>query len=181
MPEVIKGVKLIAMDVDGVLTDGLIYYGSLAGGETELRGFHVHDGQGIALAKRANLLVAVITAKEAKSVERRTKDLGIIEVLQGRRKKWQAMKDLLERYRLRPEEACYIGDDIADLPVMRRVGFPVAVGNAVAEVKAGAKLVTQRRGGQGAVREVVEFILKRQGKWNDVLLSCYAELEAEEP
>jgi len=181
MAEVMKGLKLIAMDVDGVLTDGVIYYASLAGKEAELRGFHVHDGQGIALAKRAGLLVSVITAKEAKSVERRTKDLDIIEVLQGRRKKWSAMKDLMDRYRLRADEVCFIGDDIADVPVLKRVGFPVAVANAVEEVKEVAKLVTRRRGGQGAVREVVELILRRQGKWRDVLLSCYAELEAEEP
>jgi len=180
MPEILKGIKLIALDVDGVLTDGTIYYASLAGGEAELRGFHVHDGQGIALAKRAGLLVSVITAKESKSVERRTKDLDIIEVMQGRRKKWTAVKELLGRYRLRSDEVCYIGDDIADVPVMKRVGFPVAVGNAVEEVKTVAKLITRRKGGQGAVREVVEFILRRQGKWQDVLLSSYAELEAEE-
>jgi 3-deoxy-D-manno-octulosonate 8-phosphate phosphatase (KDO 8-P phosphatase) len=176
----IKSIKMIALDVDGVLTDGLITYAALPGGEAELREFHVHDGQGVALAKRAGLLVSVITAKEARSVERRTKDLDIIEVLQGRRKKWSAMKELLERYRLRPDEVCYIGDDIADVPVMKRVGFPVAVANAVEEVKAAAKMVTRRAGGHGAVREVVEFILKRQGRWRDVLLSCYAELETED-
>jgi 3-deoxy-D-manno-octulosonate 8-phosphate phosphatase (KDO 8-P phosphatase) len=181
VPEGVRKIKLIAMDVDGVLTDGLIYYSSLAGGKEKLRGFHVHDGQGIALARRAGLLVAVITAKEAKSVERRARDLGISEVLLGRQKKWSAVKELMERHGLRPNQVCYIGDDIPDVPVMKRVGFPVAVANAVEEAKAAAGLVTRRRGGQGAVREAIEFILRRQGKWRDALLSWYEELETEEP
>lgn len=181
MPETIRGIKLIVMDVDGVLTDGLIYNFSLAGGEEKLRGFHVHDGQGIVLARRAGLLVAMVTAKEGKSIEHRAREMGIAEILQGRQKKWPAVKALMDRYGLRPNEVCYIGDDLSDLPVMKRVGFPVAVANAVEEVKAAAGLVTRRKGGQGAVREAIEFILRRQGKWRDALFSWVKELETEEP
>lgn len=174
MPDPIRFVKMIAMDVDGVLTDGIIYQG--AKGE-EMRGYHVHDGQGISLAKRAGLIVAVITTKESRSVEDKAKELQVSEIHQGKRKKWASIRELIEKHKLRPEEVCYIGDDIADVPVMKRVGFPIAVANATSEAKRVARYVTKNPGGRGAIREVIELILSKQEKLKDVLLECYAELE----
>lgn len=179
MPRNIKKIKLIAMDVDGVLTDGLIYYSSQTSGTGELRGFHVHDGEGIALARKAGLLVVWITAKDSKSIKRRAQDLGITEVLLGKKDKWAALKEVMARHELSASEVCYIGDDLPDLPVMKRVGFSVAVANAVKEVKDAARLVTKLSGGKGAVREAVEHLLRRQGKWKAALKSLYPEQDKE--
>jgi 3-deoxy-D-manno-octulosonate 8-phosphate phosphatase (KDO 8-P phosphatase) len=163
VPAKIKKIRLIAMDVDGVLTDGLIYYSSLGNPPMDLRGFHVHDGVGIALAREAGVLVALVSSKRSRAIERRARDLGVTEVLLGKRDKWAALKEMMTRHRLSASEVCYIGDDLPDLPVMKRVGFPVAVANAVTEVKKSATLVTKHPGGQGAVREAIEFILRRRG------------------
>jgi len=175
VPLNIKKIKLIAMDVDGVLTDGLIYYGSLGNHEVDLRGFHVHDGEGIALARKAGLQVALVSSKKGGSIARRARDLEITEVLLGKKDKWTAIRGIMARQGLSAKEVCYLGDDLPDLAVMKRVGFPVAVANAVREVKEAAKHVTRARGGQGAVREAVELVLKRQGKWRDTLRSFQPE------
>ncbi len=155
-------VKLIALDVDGVLTDGSIIYGPE---DFEVKIFSVKDGQGITLARRGRIEVAFITARISDALIKRAKDLGVIEVHQGIEDKWECLKKIMTRYQLKEDEVMYIGDDIVDLPVMKNVGWPVAVADAIEEVKEAAKYVTKLPGGKGAVREVINKVLKAQGKY----------------
>lgn len=161
-----ENIKLIAMDVDGVLTDGSIVYGT---GDFELKVFCVKDGQGITLARRARIEIAFITARISDALRKRAKDLGVIEVHQGVDDKWGCLKKIIVRYQLDPKEVLFIGDDIIDIPVMRNVGYPVAVADAIDEVKEIAKYVTENRGGRGAVREVINLVLKSQGKYEGLM------------
>ena len=154
------------MDVDGVLTDGSIIYGT---GDFEIKVFCVKDGQGISLARRARIEIAFITARISDALVKRAKDLGIIEVHQGVDDKWLCMQKILQRYQLKSEEVLYIGDDIVDIPLMINIGYPVAVADAVDEVKEIAKYVTNTPGGKGAVREVINLVLKAQGKYNNII------------
>jgi 3-deoxy-D-manno-octulosonate 8-phosphate phosphatase (KDO 8-P phosphatase) len=144
------------VDVDGVLTDGGLYYGDR--GEV-LKRFDVRDGQGLVLLREAGLLVAIVTRKQSAMVSRRAQDLGIAEVHQDVVDKAAAVKDLLARHRLTPDQACYVGDDVGDLPALAAVGLPVAVADAVAEVRRAATYVTRAKPGHGAVREVCNLIL----------------------
>lgn len=164
--EGLKAVKLIAMDVDGVLTDGRI---CLDQEGRELKSFSALDGMGIVLARRAGLPVVFITARGSKAVRARAAELGVDAIYENRKSKTAAFNSLLERFRFSEGQVCYIGDDLMDLPVLRRAGFPVAVSNAVPDVKKAARYVTKTSGGSGAVREVVERILKAQGLWKKVL------------
>ncbi len=159
---VARGIKLLILDVDGVLTDGSII---LDNGGNELKAFHVRDGHGIKMLNRAGVAIAIITGRESEVVERRARELGIRDVFQGRRSKLAAFETLLGRYGIRPDEVAYVGDDIIDAPVMARVGLPVAVGDADDATKKFAVLVTKQPGGRGAVREVTDFILKAKGLW----------------
>jgi 3-deoxy-D-manno-octulosonate 8-phosphate phosphatase (KDO 8-P phosphatase) len=161
-----KYIKLLILDVDGVLTDGHIIFGH--DGEL-MKNFHSQDGLGIAAAHKAGLKTAIITGRESQIVHLRSSELKIMDVYQGSMNKVEAFTALLAKYSLKAEEVAYVGDDLIDLPVMVQVGLSCAVANAVEEVKKHAHLVTNHRGGQGAVREVVEFILKSQGKWDDIV------------
>ena len=154
-----KNIKLIAMDVDGVLTDGSITYGT---GDLEIKSFYVKDGQGITLARKERIEIAFITARISDALVKRAKDLGVIEVHQGIVDKWNCMEKIIKRYNLSKEQILYIGDDIVDLNVMKNVGFPVAVADATDEVKEIAKYITKKPGGRGAVREVIDMVLKTQ-------------------
>lgn len=156
-----RKVRLLLLDVDGVMTDGKVILGP---GKMELKEFHAHDGLGIALAKAAGLLVGIITARDSEAVKRRAKELGIDSVKQGFIRKEEAYEELLKKHGLRDEEVAYIGDDLLDLPLMRRVGFSISVSNGVDELKRAAHYVTKKRGGEGAIREVVELLLAAQGK-----------------
>jgi 3-deoxy-D-manno-octulosonate 8-phosphate phosphatase (KDO 8-P phosphatase) len=158
--------RLLIMDVDGVLTDGRIIQDCHG---HELKVFDVKDGHGIVMAHRANLRTALISGRESASLTRRAEELGIELVFQKIWNKLEVYEKLLGDLQLRHDEVGYIGDDVIDIPVLRRVGLAVAVADAVDEVKATAHLVTQRAGGQGAVREVLEFILKAQGHWQTLL------------
>lgn len=144
------------MDVDGVLTDGGMYYAETG---DELKKFNTRDGQGLALLREAGLLTAIVTRERTEIVTRRAAKLRISEVHQGVLDKLAVVKDLLARHGIAPEDACYIGDDIGDLDVLRFVGLPVAVRDAMRSVRDAARLVTRTRGGEGAVREVCELIL----------------------
>ena len=166
MKDKIKKIKLLVMDVDGVLTDGKIVYDSR--GE-ELKHFDVQDGFGIVFFKTAGFKTAIITARVSKVVTIRAKDLRIDKVYQDAYPKIGAYNRLLKDFGLKDESVCFIGDDLVDIPVLKRVGFAVAVPNAVSEVREVVDYVTQRRGGAGAVREVIELILKVHGKWADIL------------
>lgn len=161
----LKRIKLLLLDVDGVMTDGRIIYDN-EGGET--KAFDVKDGHGLKLIQRAGIQVGIITGRQSAVVDRRASELGIGHVFQGAKDKMQPFRSLLETLALDPSEVAYMGDDIVDLPVMRQVGFSATVADAVDEVKAHADLVTSRVGGRGAVREVCDLLLKECGRWDDV-------------
>jgi len=158
--------KLLILDVDGVLTDGTIIVGP--GGE-ELKGFNSLDGHGIRLWLRSGLEVAFLSGRRSEPVEIRGRELGVRHILQDCFDKLPAVQQLLEKCKLSAEESAYIGDDVTDLPAMRYVGFAAAVANAVEEVKQCADYVTCLSGGKGAVREVIEYILKGSGRWQGVM------------
>ncbi|MBN1917420.1 MAG: HAD-IIIA family hydrolase [Verrucomicrobia bacterium] len=159
-------IRLIIIDVDGVLTDGTVLVGEA--GEPTKR-FHVHDGLGLKLAMQAGKIVALMTSAGSEGLLRRAEQLGIERVYQYVPEKGRAYEELRDELGLRDEEICYIGDDLIDLAPMTRAGLPVAVANAVDEVKAVARFVTTRPGGQGAVREVVERILNEEGVWGGIV------------
>ena len=163
--EKIKRVKLLILDVDGVLTDGSINY---TDDGREFKSFDVKDGHGIKLLMRSGIDVALITARESNVVAVRAKDLGINDVYQGRKEKLGAFEEILAGKGLSADETAYAGDDIIDLPVLRRAGFSVAVQDAVEEVIKAVDYVTERPGGRAAVRELTDLILKVQGSWADV-------------
>ena len=163
-----KKIKLVIFDVDGVMTDGGIYVGP----EGELyKPFNCKDGLGITLAHRSGLRTAIITGRESKQLAYRAGELHITEVMQGHRNKRGAYKELKERQNLADEEIAYVGDDLIDLPVMLQVGLPLAVADAVAEVRDCSMVVSGKEGGHGAIRELLEFILTAPGKWEAIVAS----------
>ena len=162
----IKKIKLLVMDCDGVLTDGGIIYDHEG---REIKVFNVRDGHGIKLLKRAGLDCAIITARSSEALKKRGAELSIIMLYQGALDKRAAYEDILARTGLRPEETAFVGDDLVDIPVMSRAGFAVSVKDGVKEVKKAAHYVTECKGGRGAIREVVEILLKTQGKWEGIL------------
>ena len=159
-------IKLLILDVDGVLTDGSII---LDNEGNELKRFHVRDGHGIKMLIRAGIEVAIITGRYSKVVERRAQELGIREVFQRCHIKTVAFDHLVETLNLAAEEIAFVGDDIVDIPILRRVGLPITVQDAVDEAKEYAALVTENPGGRGAVREVCDFLLKAKGSWESVM------------
>ena len=161
-----KKIKLIIFDVDGTLTDGGIYIGT--NGEI-FKAFNCQDGFGIVTAHKLGLKTAIITGRESVITSNRAKELGITAVKQGQMDKRNAYKELKAEFNLRDEEIAYVGDDIIDLPVFVQVGFRAAVGNANIELKERAHFVAKNDGGKGAVREVLEFIFKSQGKWTEIV------------
>ncbi len=165
----INEIKLLILDVDGVLTNGAITYSDDG---REYKSFNVRDGHGIKLLMRAGIEVAVITARSSSIVERRCKELGIEHLYQGALTKLVVYEELLIKLGMDPSETAYVGDDLIDRPVLVRAGFSAAPSDAVAEVREVVDCVTQAPGGGGAVREVVEIILKIQGKWEEVT-ECY--------
>jgi 3-deoxy-D-manno-octulosonate 8-phosphate phosphatase (KDO 8-P phosphatase) len=168
----LKRVKLLLCDVDGVLTDGSVYIG----GATEFKRFNIQDGLGLVLWRRAGLKSGWVSARPSSATQRRARELKIDFLIQqtDRCSKVAAVEKILARTRLSWDEVCFVGDDIVDLGPLRRAGVAVAVANAVREAKAAAHLVTCAAGGHGAVREVVEMILRAQGKW-DVFVKHYTE------
>jgi len=159
-------IKVLVMDVDGVLTDGRIIVDSHG---KEIKIFDVKDGFGLVLLKRAGLKTAIISARRAEAVTARATDLKIEKIYQDARQKIDAYENLLKELSVRDDEVCFMGDDLPDLPVLKRVGFAVTVPNGVAEVKERCDYITKNDGGEGAVREVVELILKAQGKWKSLV------------
>lgn len=155
-------VTLLLLDVDGVLTDGRIIYD--ADGR-EIKAFHVRDGHGIKMLQRAGVEVGIITGRRSAVVEIRARELGITLVRQGAQDKVAVWREILEEKRLEPEETAYVGDDIVDIPMMRSAGFAAAVADAEADVIEAADYVAGRRGGRGAVREIIDFLLRARGAW----------------
>lgn len=157
-------IRVILSDVDGVLTDGRITYDNSG---VETKSFHVRDGLAIKLWQRAGYHFAIITSRTSDVVRHRAAELGIKTVRQGVSDKWVAASEILRGLQATPEETCYIGDDLPDLPVMRRVALSVAVGDAAEDVRQLARWTTRLPGGQGAVRELIERLLKAKAQWED--------------
>lgn len=161
-----RPIELLVADVDGVLTDGII---ALDDRGVETKHFHVRDGMGYSLWHRAGKQAAILSSRRGAAVDHRAAELKIAHVLQGHELKAAPLQTLIDRLGLLPHQVCFVGDDLADLPVLLAVGLSACPADAVAEVKDAAHLVTQAPGGRGAVREVVEVILKSQGRWNDLI------------
>ena len=193
-----KKIKLLLLDVDGVMTDGTLWFipGRAGGTATheqaktkadhggfgiasehyaEVKGFHAHDGTAISLARLGGLRIGLITKRISETVALRARDLRLDYVVQGCADKIAAFREILEKESLKEENACFVGDDIIDLPVMRQCGLAVAVANAREEVKDEAHVVTDHAGGAGAVRDAVEYILRAQGTWDDVVKAYIGE------
>ena len=163
--EKIRAVNLLVLDVDGVMTDGKIIIDDTG---REIKNFDVKDGHGIKILMRYGIDVVLLTGRRSVVVEHRAKDLGIGEVHQGILNKLEIFEEIIRRRSLRYENVAFIGDDIVDVPLLKRVGFSVAVADASEDVKKCVDYITKNRGGNGAVREVCELILGAQGKWVDV-------------
>ncbi|HEX6805095.1 MAG TPA: HAD hydrolase family protein [Terriglobales bacterium] len=194
-----KKIKLLLFDVDGVITDGkLFFFPAPAGAQPttqehaakyggqggfglysqsviEAKGFHAHDGTGISLARLGGLKTGLITKRISETVALRARDLKLEYVYQGIQDKLSTFKEILQAANFSAAEACFVGDDVIDLPVMWNCGFAIAVANAREEVKRDAHLVTKHRGGDGALRDAIEFILKAQGKWKKVVTDYIGE------
>jgi 3-deoxy-D-manno-octulosonate 8-phosphate phosphatase (KDO 8-P phosphatase) len=189
-----RKIKLIIFDVDGVMTDGTIFLfpapGGTSGASTqehrdkmadkvgfgissatmlEAKGFNAHDGTGFSLARLGGLKAALITKRISETVALRARDLRIEHVYQGRQDKVSPFNEILEKEHLTAEQICYVGDDIIDLPVMRLCGLSIAVKNSRPEVLREAHYVTEHEGGKGAVRDAIEYILRAQGKLQQVI------------
>jgi 3-deoxy-D-manno-octulosonate 8-phosphate phosphatase (KDO 8-P phosphatase) len=159
-----KAIRLLLLDVDGVMTDGQVVF---ADSGEELKAFDVKDGHGIKMLMRSEVGVALLTGRDSSVVVHRAGDLGIEMVYQGAKDKLPVFERILREKGLKGEEVCYVGDDLVDMPVMRRSGLSISVADASEELKGSVDYVTERPGGRGAVREVCELILKAQGKWED--------------
>ncbi len=159
-------IRMLLMDVDGVLTNGQLIFD--ADGR-ELKAFSAYDGLGLALARRVGLICGIITARTSSVVAHRAAELKLPELHQGAHDKLAVFEEVCRKHQLKTSEAAFIGDDWTDLPVLRRAGFAACPANAVAEVRACAHFVTPRSGGHGAVRDLIELILKAQGRWEEAV------------
>ncbi len=159
-------IRLIVLDVDGVLTDGSLW---IDADGRETKQFNVRDGQGIRIWLDQGYKIAIITGRTSRALTHRARELGIEYVYQGSRDKLGDYNDLLQRVEMQAAESAMVGDDLPDLRVLHAVGFPVAVGNAADEVKAEAAFVTALPGGHGAVRELIEHLLRSRGEWDTVV------------
>ena len=194
-----RRIKLFLFDVDGVMTDGKIWifpapagvpesslqkasthggqggFGLVSSSLIEAKGFNAHDGTGISLLRLAGIKTGVITKRMSETVALRARDLRMDHVYQGIQDKRSAFEEILRKENLQAEEAAFVGDDVIDLPVMRVCGLAVAVKNARPEVKKQAHYITPHGGGDGAVRDAVEYVLKAQGRWKEVFEGYIAE------
>lgn len=159
-------IRLLILDVDGVMTDGRIILDNTG---NEFKCFHVRDGHGIKMLVRAGFRVAIITGRQSWVVARRARELGITDIRQKSFNKLKDYEELKAKYEISDDEVAYVGDDIVDLPVMVRVGLSIAVADADDEVKTRAHWITNKRAGRGAVREVTDTILKASGRWDEII------------
>ena len=165
-----RRIRLLLLDCDGVLTDGSLVY--LTDGErvfSDARIFHIHDGHALKMARQAGLRTGIISGRTSAALAARARELQLDYLYQGNDRKLAAYEEIRAAAGLSDDEIAYIGDDLPDLPLLGRVGLAMAVADAVSEVLSAAHLITQRSGGRGAVREAVEFILKAQGRWDELL------------
>lgn len=169
------GVSLVLSDVDGVLTDGGIGYNDAG---QEYKQFHVRDGLGIKLWRIAGGQFGLLTARSSPLVDRRAKELGVDFLVQGHESKLKQARKIWQGLGLDSSQVCYIGDDLTDLPVLQAVGWSATVADGAAEVKAAVRSITTAPGGQGAVRELLEFILRAQGRWDSTVGTYLKSLES---
>ena len=170
-----RKIRILLMDVDGVLTDGRIWLLSRRDGTaSEIKGFSAYDGAGLKLARAAGLRTGLITGRESTAVSQRARECEVEFVYQGRSTKLGAYQEILQTTGASDAEIAYVGDDLPDIPLLERVGLAVAVANAAPEVKRAAHYVTSRAGGDGSVREVIELIVKAQGKWEEAARNAKA-------
>jgi len=175
-PALARRVRLLVLDVDGVLTDNGIWLGPVAGQRVELKRFDIQDGLGLVLLRTAGIPVVWLSGRHSEATELRARELKVDELLQvAGPAKLETLGPLLERRGLGWDEVAYVGDDLADLQVLRRVGLPLAVANAVLEVRQVSHATTRAHGGHGAVREVVEALLKARGVWPEMLERYFTE------
>ena len=161
-----QAIKLVAFDIDGIMTDGRLYFTSLG---DEIKAFNVKDGLGLNLLRKTGVEVAIITGRTSELVNRRARDLKIDKLVQGREDKKIALQELMEKENLTVEQIAYMGDDLPDLPAIRHAGLGVTVADAVPIVKEHADLITEARGGDGAVREFCDWLMQAQGNLDKVL------------
>lgn len=170
-----KKIRLLLMDVDGTLTNGTVcLQGFPDGSVAEMKVFNAHDGAGVKLASIVGLRSGVITGRNSPAVMQRAQEMGVEFVFQGQARKTSAYEEILKRGGVKDEEVAYLGDDLPDLPLLERAGLAVAVADAAVEVKRAAHYVTRANGGQGAARELVELILKAQGRWEESIPKALA-------
>jgi 3-deoxy-D-manno-octulosonate 8-phosphate phosphatase (KDO 8-P phosphatase) len=171
-----RRIKLVALDVDGVFTDGGIYLGLVAHHPLEFKRFHVQDGLGVKLLRTVGLPVVLVSGRASEATEARAQEMEVDELLEvAPADKLSELVGVLERRGLTLADCAYVGDDLADLPLLRQVALPIAVANAVAEVKKAATFVTTAPGGRGAVREVAELLLQARGEWQSLLKQFFQE------
>lgn len=170
MNEKLKHIELLLLDVDGVMTDGRIIWDANG---TEIKFFNVKDGHGIKLVQRAGIQVGIITGRTSPVVDLRAKELGIEILYQGSLRKQESYDDIKQRTGLADHQIAYMGDDVIDVPVMRRVGFSATPADALPEVMKVADYVAQARGGWGAVRELCDLLLKGRGMWQELVVDRY--------
>ncbi|MFH0855323.1 MAG: HAD-IIIA family hydrolase [Candidatus Omnitrophota bacterium] len=161
-----RKIKILLLDVDGVLTDGRIIYDSKG---RDSKFFDVHDGLGVYALNKAGIKTIIVTAKSSRAIIPRARDMRVAEVFADVSPKSAILDKIMNKYKVTAEEVCFAGDDLVDLGLMKIVGLPVAVFNACPEIKQAAGYITVRHGGRGAVREIAELILKSQGKWEDII------------
>ena len=170
MNEKLKHIELLLLDVDGVMTDGRIIWDANG---TEIKFFNVKDGHGIKLVQRAGIQVGIITGRTSPVVDLRAKELGIEILYQGSLRKQESYEEIKQHTGLADHQIAYMGDDVIDVPVMRRVGFSAAPADALPEVLKVADYVARARGGWGAVRELCDLLLKGRGKWQELVVDRY--------
>jgi 3-deoxy-D-manno-octulosonate 8-phosphate phosphatase (KDO 8-P phosphatase) len=168
----IQRIDWLLLDVDGVLTDGQIIYGD---DNREIKAFHVRDGSAIKLWQQAGKQIAIISGRKSPVVERRAKELGISEIIQGSGNKLVALKELVAKTGINARQIAAMGDDLPDLPVLRNCGVGITVADGCAELREIADYVTQKPGGRGAVRDAIEWILKQQNRWDGLIRQYYEE------
>ncbi len=164
MKEQLARIKLLLLDVDGVLTDGRIIYDNQG---NELKAFDVKDGHGLKLVQRAGIKTGIITGRSSEVVKKRAAELGFDILYQGALNKLDPYKEILAEYGLSDDEVAYVGDDVVDLPILRRVGFSATVADAVEDVLPLVDFVTKRPGGRGAVREICDMLVRASGHWEN--------------
>jgi 3-deoxy-D-manno-octulosonate 8-phosphate phosphatase (KDO 8-P phosphatase) len=169
-PTVARRIRLVGLDVDGTLTDGGLYIGLAGGQPVEFKRYDIQDGLGVLLLQSAGLQVVIVTGRAGEVARLRAQEMGVDEfVADPAARKLEAFEALLQRRGIRWEESCFVGDDLPDLPLLRRVGLPVATANACPEVRQAAVLTTAAAGGHGAVREFAEALLKARGVWAEAV------------